>query len=188
MKPCVFIHTNQRQYIGALVSAHSMKRNSKNSDAFDVRLIDHKDYPFFQEYEGKPYLRDGVERNWRNDDLQSFTPLRFMPPELMGYQGRAVVVDPDVFAVGDVFELLSRDMAGKAIMCRTRAGAKRISDGNYASSVMLLECAKLPTGRSRSSSASCSRSSAITASGSTCNTKTRAPSGRSSRSGTTSTG
>jgi hypothetical protein len=61
----------------------------------------------------------------------------------MGYQGRAVVVDPDVFAVGDIFELLTRDMAGKAIMCRTRAGAKRISDGNYASSVMLLECAKL---------------------------------------------
>jgi hypothetical protein len=143
MKPCVFIHTNQRQYIGALVSAHSMKRNSKNGDAFDVRLIDHKDYPFFQDYEGKPYLRDGVERNWRNDDLQSFTPLRFMPPELMGYQGRAVVVDPDVFAVGDIFELLSRDMGGKAIMCRTRAGAKRISDGNYASSVMLLECSRL---------------------------------------------
>ena len=108
-----------------------------------MRLIDHKDYPFFQEYEGKPYLRDGVERNWRNDDLQSFTPLRFMPPELMDYQGRAVVVDPDVFAVGDIFELLTRDMAGKAIMCRTRAGAKRISDGNYASSVMLLDCAKL---------------------------------------------
>jgi energy-coupling factor transporter ATP-binding protein EcfA2 len=48
-----------------------------------------------------------------NDDLQSFTPLRFLPPELMGYQGRAVVIDPDVFAVGDVWELLSRDMAGQ---------------------------------------------------------------------------
>jgi hypothetical protein len=61
----------------------------------------------------------------------------------MNYQGRAVVVDPDVFAVGDVYELLSRDMAGKAIMCRTRAGAKRIYDGNYASSVMLLDCSTL---------------------------------------------
>ena len=28
-------------------------------------------------------------------------------------------------------------------MCRTRAGAKRIYDGNYASSVMLLDCARL---------------------------------------------
>ena len=143
MKPCVFIHTNHRQYIGALVSAHSMKRNSKHGDAFDVRIIDHKDYPFFREFEGKPYLRDGVERNWRNDDLQSFTPLRFMPPGLMGYQGRAVVVDPDVFAVGDIFELLSRDMTGTAIMCRARSGAKGIAEGHYASSVMLLDCARL---------------------------------------------
>ena len=64
MKPCVFIHTNHRQFIGALVSAHSMKRNSRHADAFDVRIIDHKDFAFFEEFEGKPYLRDGVERNF----------------------------------------------------------------------------------------------------------------------------
>ena len=34
------------------------------------------------------------------------------------------------------------DMAGKAIMCRMRGGAKAIT-GAYASSVMLLDCAKL---------------------------------------------
>ncbi len=143
MKPCVFIHTNHRQYVGALVSAYSMQRNSKHADEFDVRIIHHKDHPFFQKYEGRQFLRNGVKRVWRNEDLQSFTPLRFMPPELMGYEGRAVVVDPDVFAVGDVFELLSRDMAGKAIMCRTRSGTARLNAGNYASSVMLLDCARL---------------------------------------------
>jgi hypothetical protein len=66
-----------------------------------------------------------------------------MPPALMGYQGRAVVVDPDVFAVGDIYELLTRDMAGKAILCRTRSGTERLNAGNYASSVMLLDCARL---------------------------------------------
>jgi hypothetical protein len=143
MKPAVFIHTNHRQYLGALVSAYSMQRCSPNAERFDVRIIEHKDYPFFEPYEGQEYLRDGVRRHWRNDDLQSFTPLRFLPPALMGYQGRAVVIDPDVFAVGDVFELLTRDMQGKAILCRTRSGTKRLNAGNYASSVMLLECAKL---------------------------------------------
>jgi hypothetical protein len=143
MRHCVFIHTNHRQYIGALVSAYSMHRHSANAERFDVKIIEHKDYPFFRRYEGREYLRDGVKRHWRNDDLQSFTPLRFMPPALMGYQGRAVVVDPDVFAVGDIFELLTRDMQGKAIMCRTRSGTARLNAGNYASSVMLLDCAKL---------------------------------------------
>lgn len=139
MKPCVFIHTNHKQHIGALVSAHSMRRNSKHADKFDVKLIkleDHKD--IFDQYEGREYSRDNDMRRWLNDDLQSFTPLRFMPPELMGYEGRAVVVDPDVFAVGDVWELLSRDMQGKAVMCRTRG-----TPPHYASSVMLMDCAKL---------------------------------------------
>ena len=35
-------------------------------------------------------------------------------------KGRAAVIDPDIFAVGDVWELLSRDMGGKAILCRYR--------------------------------------------------------------------
>ena len=45
MKPTVFIHTNHRQYLGALVSAHSLRRNSRHADQFDVRIIQHKDYP-----------------------------------------------------------------------------------------------------------------------------------------------
>ncbi|MCA9502971.1 MAG: hypothetical protein H6748_07185 [Spirochaetaceae bacterium] len=141
-RPNVFIHTNHRQMLGAIVSRYSMKRNSAEPDAFDVHLIDHADFPFFEEYEGREYLRDGAPRVWRNEDLQSFTPLRFMPPELMGYRGRAVVTDPDVFAVGDVLELLRRDMQGNAIMCRPRSGAKRL-EGVLATSVMLLDCAQL---------------------------------------------
>jgi hypothetical protein len=139
VKPSVFIHTNHKQLVGALVSRHSMKRNSRTPDAFDVKIIDTKDFPFLAEREGQLYLRDGIKREWLNEDLQSFTPIRFTPPELMGYQGRAVVVDPDVFAVGDVVELLSRDMQGKGVMCRSRG----VSGKKYATSVMLMDCEKL---------------------------------------------
>ena len=66
-----------------------------------------------------------------------------MPPKLMGYEGRAVVIDPDIFAATDVWELLSRDMHGKAIMCRMRSGPKGLVDRCMASSVMLLDCARL---------------------------------------------
>ena len=142
MRDTVFIHTNERQILGALVGSYALKRNSRNGDKFDVKVIHTKDYPFLRAHEGQVFLRDGVERVWRYDDLQSFTPLRFMPPELMGYQGRAVITDPDIFAVGDIYDLLTRDMGGKAIMCRMRGGAKKIM-GAYASSVMLLDCAKL---------------------------------------------
>jgi len=147
-RPTVFIHTNHKQMLGALVSQYSLKRNSPNAEKFDVRIINTADHPFLAEKEGQEFLRDGGKRTWRMEDLQSFTPLRFMPPELMGYQGRAIVIDPDIFAVGDVWELLNRDMDGKAIFCRPRAGAKGLG-GCLASSVMLLDCAKLTHWRVR---------------------------------------
>ncbi len=140
MRPCVFIHTNHKQKLGALVSAHSMRRNSKSADKFDVKLIELEDHrEFFDRYEGREYRRDGDTRTWLNDDLQSFTPLRFMTPKLMEYEGKAVVVDPDVFAQGDIYELLTRNMDGKAICCRSRGKEKP----EYNSSAMLLDCANL---------------------------------------------
>ncbi len=142
VKPTVFIQTNHKQIVGALVAEYSLRRNSKSPDAFDVRIMHTKDFPFLWEREGQEYLRDGVTRQWHMEDLQSFTPTRFLPPQLMGYEGRAVVIDPDVFAVGDVFELLSRDMKGAAIMARPRSGYKE-KKGVMATSVMLLDCAKL---------------------------------------------
>lgn len=141
-RPKVFIQSNARQHVGAVVSAHSLKRNSACPEAFDVEILNQEDYPFFAGHEGRKFLRGEAHRVWRNDDLQSFTPLRFMPPEKMGYAGRALVIDPDVFAVRDVWPLLARDMGGKAIMAVPRPGHNGSAD-YIASSVMLLDCAKL---------------------------------------------
>jgi len=142
MKKCVFIHTNARQWLGAKLSAYSLRRNSAHAEEFDVEFIRVEDHPFLKAREGQSFLRGGVTRVWRMDDLQSFTPLRFMPPKLMGHEGRAVLIDPDVFAVGDVFELLSRDMQGKAVIGRYRS-ANRKKAQSVATSVMLMDCAKL---------------------------------------------
>jgi hypothetical protein len=142
MKPAVIIHTNDKQMLGALVSAHSHRRNSRNPDAFEVRIVKAEDQPELQQ-PGRTFLRGGHERRWDPDDLQSFTPLRFAVPDLMGHQGLALVTDPDVFAVGDVGELFTRDLQGKAIWCRPRPGYGKITDP-LATSVMLLDCARLP--------------------------------------------
>ena len=142
MRPCVFIHTNQKQNLGALVSAYSLARKSRHADRFDVRIIRAEAFPFLAAREGQRFLRGGEKRVWTMDDLQSFTPLRFLPPELMGYQGRALIIDPDIFAVGDVWELLDRDMQGKSVLARPRPNYNGNPD-YIATSVMLLDCAKL---------------------------------------------
>ncbi len=142
MRNTVFVHTNEKQMIGALVSAHSMRRNSATPDAFEVKLIRAEDYPWYQEFDGKSYLREKRQATWEANDLQTFTTTRFMPPQLMGYEGRSIVVDPDVFAVRDVMELFNRDMAGKAVMARFRSGHKGYAD-YIATSVMLMDNSKL---------------------------------------------
>jgi hypothetical protein len=140
MKSTIFIHTNEKQILGALVSKHSFERFATPDNAFDVKLIHTQNHPFLAAHEGRSYLRDGLKRIWSNDDLQSFTVLRFSPPALMNFEGRSVVVDPDVFCVADPIPLIGREMQGRAIMARRREGAK---SGNWASSVMLLDNAKL---------------------------------------------
>jgi hypothetical protein len=143
-KPVVVIHTNDQQMVAALVSAHSLKSRSKHRERFDVRLLRLEQTPHLYEREEQKFLwwegsRPSV---WRRRDLQSFAPLRRLVPELLRFAGRALVIDPDVFAIGDVHELLSREMGNKAILCRERTerpGGRRL----YSSAVMLLDCAKL---------------------------------------------
>lgn len=142
MRNAVFIHTNPKQIVGALVAQHALVRNSAAPERFDVRILQTPDFPAFERFEGRRYLREGKQTVWRNDDLQSFTPLRFAVPEQMGYAGRAVITDPDVFALGDVNELLDRDMQGAAVMARQMSDEFRRSL-HYASSVMLLDCSRL---------------------------------------------
>jgi hypothetical protein len=141
VRPAVFIQANARQMMGARISAHSFKRHSANPEAFDVEILSTKDYPRLEQT-GQSILRGGKIREWDPDDLQSFTPLRFAPPTVMGHKGVAVVTDPDVFAVGDVGELFARDLKGKAIWAVARPGHNERRD-YIATSVMLLDCSKL---------------------------------------------
>jgi hypothetical protein len=141
VKPTVFIQANDRQMLGARISAYSYKRNSRSPDSFDVRIMNIRNFPRLME-SGQSILRGGHIREWDPDDLQSFTPLRFAPPTLMDFKGRVVVTDPDCFGIGDVAELLEWDMDGKAIMAVRRPGYEE--DPDYiATSVMLLDCSKL---------------------------------------------
>jgi hypothetical protein len=127
--------------LGARISAFSFRCHSRSPDEFEVRIIDSANFPLLME-SGHSILRDGFIRTWEPDDLQSFTPLRFAPPSLMAFEGRAVVVDPDCFAVADVAELLRRDMNGCAI-CALWQRPNSGKEPRWASSVMLLDCAKL---------------------------------------------
>ncbi|MEA5534777.1 hypothetical protein [Crocosphaera sp. XPORK-15E] len=140
-KPTVFVHTSCHEIMSGKVAAYSLKRMSSNTDKFDVKLIELENYPHLIKYHGHRCIRNNRDAAWYKDVPQSFLPLRFIVPQLMGYQGKAIVIDPDIFAVSDVYELLERDMKDKAILARPIYAKDKIIGHN--SSVMLLDCSKL---------------------------------------------
>ena len=147
LKPTVFVHTSNHEIVSAKVAMYSLKRMSKNADKFDVKLIKLEEHPFLMKRHGQTCIRNQQESAWYNDVPQAFLPLRFMVPQLMGYEGKAVLIDPDVFAISDIYELLSKDMRGKAILVclksSKKASEEQPSKKGFNSSVMLLDCQKL---------------------------------------------
>jgi hypothetical protein len=139
-KDTLFIHTNRKQLFGAKLGKYSFVQGAGTSRAFDVRFIVVEELPEMQQFVGCEYLVSPSEtRTYTFDDLQSFTLARFKPPELMGYQGRAIVIDPDIFALPgtDIGELFALDLAGADVACIKRP------NGKWETSLMVLECAQL---------------------------------------------
>lgn len=134
----VFIQANEKQYLGALMAKYTIKRYSKHNDKFEVVIMQAHDVPELQELYKHSILKDGNEVNYGNEDLQSFTLTRFMPPELMNFEGRSIVIDPDIFATySDIWELFTMDMVDNAALMRKHNGK------DWGTSVMLLDNAKL---------------------------------------------
>jgi len=121
----VFIQTNDEQYLGALIAAYALRRNSRHADKFSVEIMHARDYPWLQSHVGERFLRGAEHRVWEKEDLQSFTPLRFTPPKTMNYQGRAVLIDPDCFALGDIWELLTRLQGSRRLSGLQRDAARQ---------------------------------------------------------------
>ncbi len=136
MKTTIFIHTNNKQGIGAILATFSIKQQTTHRTDVDVKTINVDELPIFRQFAGTTYKRSGRDVTYDPADLQSFTLSRFMPPELNSYSGRAIVIDPDIFAVNSIDGLLDLDLKGRAIAA---CGKKDAWD----SSMMLMDCSKL---------------------------------------------
>ena len=131
----VFIQANKSQRIGALLGKYSIERASPG---IQVEILQVEEIPAFQSFNGKTYKHGNEERTYNLADEQSFTLTRFMPPQRMEYQGRAIVIDPDVFAVQDITPLFDLDLDETTVAC-----CRRHEGDFWDTSVMLLENSRL---------------------------------------------
>jgi hypothetical protein len=135
MKKIIYIHTNNKQKLGAKLAKYAIERYLSDKEIV-VQILNVDELTPFKNFAGTEYRRKGKLIKYDPTDLQSFTLSRFMPPELNGYEGRAMVIDPDIFAQSDVSEFFNQDLEGKMLAC---CGKKDAFD----TSVMLMDCAKL---------------------------------------------
>jgi len=133
----IFIQANNNQLIAAKVAKYALEtRGRAREHGASVALLNVEEMQPFRAFDGSTYLRGGKRNRFDLRTMQSFTLSRFMPPELMRFSGRALVIDPDVFALADIGELLDSDLQDNAIAaCRCDLG--------WETSLMLLDCAKL---------------------------------------------
>jgi len=134
----VFIQSNEKQYLGALVAKYTLERYSSHNKKFSVEIIQAEKIDELTRLFNKEIIKDNFNVVYGDDDLQSFTLTRFMAPELMDYQGRSIVIDPDVFATySDIWELFSMDMGNNSALIR-----KHSNQVDWGTSVMLLDNSK----------------------------------------------
>jgi len=141
MKPVVYVHAPSRRHLGARLTAFALQARSASASQFEVRYLALDECPELLAYEGRSFrwMNTGRDIRWSRRAGQAFILLRRRVPELMGFEGRALLMDPDILAVGDVWELLSRDLQGCALACRPRIDGR----AGWSSAVMLMDCARL---------------------------------------------
>ena len=131
----IFIQTNDKQDLGAMIAQYALQKHME-PHTIPVTIMNVDTMDMFQSFHEKTYRRNGRLLTFDRHDLQSFTLSRFLPPSLMGYEGKVLVIDPDIFSLVNIHELFALDMHGYAIACCRKKDA-------WDSSLMLLDCAKL---------------------------------------------
>lgn len=112
----VWIATEPMQRISSLVLRHSLTRRA--SEPLDVKEM------------------SGLSLGCENQFFTGFSIYRFHVPFLMGYAGKAVVMDTDIVNLSDIAELFNTPMTSAAM-------ARRRDRKSFYTSVMLLDCEKL---------------------------------------------
>jgi hypothetical protein len=135
----VFIHTNKKQLLGAKLGKYSFEKEGGQNRNFEVKFLIAEELPEMQDFVGKTYITGTGLRTYSFENLQSFTLTRYKAPEAMNYEGKAIVTDPDIFALpgGNLGELFNFDLQGHHL------AAYRRPNGEWETSLMVMDCAKL---------------------------------------------
>ena len=98
----VYIQSNRYQSIAANVAKYSFERFG-----CEVNIMSVENNDLLKKNFNKKILRNKQQTLYK-DDLQSFTLLRFLAPELDNFENKILVIDPDIFALKSPKDLMEK--------------------------------------------------------------------------------
>jgi hypothetical protein len=133
----VFISSGEASLLERKVLMYSLRRNSKRD--LDIRVFNGTHNTV--EREGHPPELAPMSLKVKYQNVTEFSNYRFLVPEICGHTGRAICMDSDTIALGDIGELFDAEMGDYDFLAKPAAYGKEL-DEQWGLSVVLFDCAR----------------------------------------------
>lgn len=134
--PRVFIGSGEASLLERKTLIYSIRKNSRPD--VEIYVFNGTHNAVEPVGRGEPYLAPmSLKVKYRN--VTEFSNYRYLIPQLCGHEGRAVYLDSDMIAFGDVAELCETPMGDADFLAKAEAYA---GTGRWGLSVMLFDCAR----------------------------------------------
>lgn len=133
----VFISSGEASLLERKVLMYSLRRNSKRD--LDIRVFNGTHNTI--EREGHPPEPAPMSLKVKYQNVTEFSNYRFLVPEVCGNVGRAICMDSDTIALGDIGELFDAEMGDHDFLAKPAAYGDK-ADEQWGLSVALFDCAR----------------------------------------------
>jgi hypothetical protein len=131
----IFIGSGEASLLERKVLMYSLRRNSKRN--LDIYVFNGTHNTI--ERDGFLPERAPMSINVKYQNVTEFSNYRFLIPEVCDQEGRAIYLDSDMIALGDIGELFDAEMHGNNFLAKPAAYGG-IAESQWGLSVMLIDC------------------------------------------------
>lgn len=127
----VFIGSGEASKLERKVLQYSLQKHSSRN--LDIRVFNGTHNAI--ERQGREPELTPMPLHIKYRNVTEFSLYRYLIPEMMNHQGRAIWLDSDMVALADIGELFDADLGGNDYLAKSEHEA-----GQWTTSVMLLDC------------------------------------------------
>lgn len=131
----VFISSGEASLLERKVLMYSLRRNSRRD--LDIRVFNGTHNTIEREGQAPEPAPMSLKVKYQN--ITEFSNYRFLVPAACGHQGRAISMDSDVIALGDIGELFDAELGDRQFLAKPAAYGDH-TDEQWGLSVMLVDC------------------------------------------------